>query len=167
DRVARRVLEYFHIGVVNGADEPRAEHLRGGALGDHTATAENHDVVGVGRRGCEVMENHHDRLSLVGEAAHRFEDVLGVRQVQSRSGLIQQDHGSVLVEYPGAVHSGALAAGKCGDCPGEEMLDLAGGDDLLAKLWIRRGPGVPAEVEDFLDRKSTRLNSSHVSTSYA
>src|SRR5699024_2994334 len=75
------------------------------------------------------------------------------RQVQSRSGLIQQDHGSVLVEYPGAVHSGALAAGKCGDCPGEEMLDLAGGDDILAKLWIRRGPGVPAEVEDFLRRE--------------
>lgn len=107
-------------------------------------------MVGVGRRGGEVMENHHDRLSLVGEAAHRFEDVLGVRQVQSCGGLIQQDHGRVLIEHPGAVHSGAFTAGECWDDTGEEMLDLAGGDDFLAKLWIRRGPGVPAEVEDFL-----------------
>src|SRR5699024_6416647 len=65
-------------------------------------------------------------------------------------GLDQQDHGGVLIEHPGAVHSGAFAAGECWYDTGEEMLDLAGGDDLLAKLWVRRGPGVPAEVEDFL-----------------
>src|SRR5207249_11903927 len=32
--------------------------------------------------------------------------------------------------------------------------------------WIGRGPGQDAVLYNFLDRKSTRLNSSHVSISY-
>src|SRR5699024_12431831 len=34
-------------------------------------------------------------------------------------------------------------------------------------LVIRRGMPISQEAQDFLDRKSTRLNSSHVSISYA
>src|SRR5690554_7293893 len=66
------------------------------------------------------------------------------------------DDGEDLVEEPG-VDLGALGEGLDADAPAQRRLEL--------ERAVGRADGGP--LEERLDRKSTRLNSSHVRISYA
>src|SRR5690625_6709259 len=59
----------------------------------------------------------------------------------------------------------ALSAGHAGECEYDRLFDAAGHGSLLIyrDVWMK----VDEAVIQTEDRKSTRLNSSHVATSYA
>ena len=131
-----------------GADRPRRPSSRhqfddasriepcGVALGDRPPQAQDDDAVGDGEDVVEIVGDHDDGEPMVGQAPHKLENLLRLRDAERRGRLVEDDELRVPHDRFRDRDRLALAAGERGD----GLADGAQRGDAEARQGLGRRP---------------------------
>ena len=141
---ARAVESSSRIGDLDHRGVESVLQLRGGALGDHGAVVDDHDVVGEHVGFLEVLRGEQDGGAATHERLDHAPELVAALGVESGGGLVEEEHGRAVHERGGEVEATAHAAGvrarhAVGGVAERELLEQlvgAGGD--LRRRQVRQ-----------------------------